>query len=220
MENDKTLLIWSYIGIKCNGNRYKLWNAICKVSHTVNYQLQGKWCVNILNKTFSNFDLNIHVVNFHCVIFKAIFSSFYEVAFYSHGCHFKHACTRKPLNSCRKFKWESVQESLKMNVTEQSRCLLPDDLNRMWWDDSMSMWGTDCYGMSILRARSPLIAVHLTQRHCKTHVAWATTRLHWTQRQLCLHSCGFSKWMPSCLEWTSWAVLSRIRHSTWPRLWR
>jgi hypothetical protein len=47
------------------------------------------------------------------------------------------SCTRKPLNGCRKFKLESVHESLKMNVTEQSGCTLPDDVNRMWWDNSM-----------------------------------------------------------------------------------
>jgi transposase len=34
-----------------------------------------------------------------------------------------------------------------------------------------------------LRARRPRVAVHLTYCHRQTHVAWATTRIHWTLRQ-------------------------------------
>ena len=34
-----------------------------------------------------------------------------------------------------------------------------------------------------LRARRPLVAVPLTQRHRQTRVAWATTHLRWTRRQ-------------------------------------
>jgi hypothetical protein len=34
-----------------------------------------------------------------------------------------------------------------------------------------------------LRPRRSLVAVHFTQRHRQRHVAWATTRLRWTQRQ-------------------------------------
>jgi transposase len=30
-----------------------------------------------------------------------------------------------------------------------------------------------------IRVRRPRVAVHLTQRHRQTHVAWATTRQHW-----------------------------------------
>jgi hypothetical protein len=34
-----------------------------------------------------------------------------------------------------------------------------------------------------LRVRRSRVVVHLTHCHRQTHVAWATTRLPWTQRQ-------------------------------------
>lgn len=50
---------------------------------------------------------------------------------HSHGYHFEHAYTQKTLKVCRKFKWENVHESLKMNVTELSGCLQRDVVNKM-----------------------------------------------------------------------------------------
>jgi hypothetical protein len=55
-----------------------------------------------------------------------------------------------------------------------------------------------------LRAGRPLVAAHLSHRQHQMHVAWATTRVRWTQRQwdTVLFSCGFCRWMHPFLERT------------------
>jgi hypothetical protein len=92
--------------------------------------------------------------------------------------------------------------------------------NKLHQASGVRIWGTGCHVQDVnFRIQRPLVAIHLTQSHCQTHVAWATIHLRWTLQQWNavlftnefrfrrdFANGSYHRSMHSCLERMNWAV--------------